>query len=129
MGREGSTELQSTVKNVLILAAAAEALTGLALLLVPSLVGQLLFGEQLDGVAIPVARVSGIALAALGIACWPGWPLVAMLIYGGSVALYFAYLGFAGGLTGILLWPAVVLHLVLTALLVHASTKCSAGPN
>jgi hypothetical protein len=52
-----------------------------------------------------------------------------MLIYGASVTLYFAYLAFAGGLTGVLLWPAVVLHLVLTALLAYASTKCLAGPN
>jgi hypothetical protein len=38
------------MKNVLIFAAIAEAGTGLALLIVPSLVGQLLFGEQLTGV-------------------------------------------------------------------------------
>jgi hypothetical protein len=34
------------------------------LLFVPSLVVQLLLGEQLIGVAIPVARVAGIALYA-----------------------------------------------------------------
>ena len=78
---------------------------------------QLLLGEQLAGVAIPVARVAGIAVIALAIACWPGPPLVGMLTYSALVTLYFAYLGFAGGLTGILLWPAVVLHLILTALL------------
>ena len=59
------------MKNVLIFAAVAEAATGLALLIVPSLVGQLLLGEDLTGVAIPVARVAGIALIGLGIACWP----------------------------------------------------------
>ena len=37
-----------------------------------------------------------------------------MLIYSAAVTLYLAYVGVAGGLTGILLWPAVVLHLVLT---------------
>jgi hypothetical protein len=105
------------MKNALILAAIAEAATGLGLLIVPSLVGQLLLGEALAGVAIPVARVTGIALIALGIACWPGPPLVGMLIYSGLVTLYLAYVGFAGGLTGVLLWPVVVLHLILTALL------------
>jgi hypothetical protein len=50
------------MKNALILAAIAEAATGLGLLIVPSLVGQLLLGEALTGVAIPVARVTGIAL-------------------------------------------------------------------
>ena len=101
------------MKKVLIFAAVAEAATGLALLIVPSLVGQLLLGEELTGVAIPVARVAGIALIALGIACWPGPPLVGMLIYSAVVTLYLAYLGFAGGLAGVFLWPAVALHLVL----------------
>ena len=66
------------MKNVLIFAAVAEAATGLALLIVPSLVGQLLLGEEITGVAVPVARVAGIALIGLGVACWPGPPLVGM---------------------------------------------------
>jgi hypothetical protein len=105
------------MKGVLIFAAISEAATGLALLMVPSLVGQLLLGEELTGIALPIARVAGIALIALGIACWPGPPRVGMLAYSAAVALYLAYLGSAGGLSGILLWPAVVLHVILTALL------------
>ena len=76
-----------------------------------------LLGEPLAGVAIPVARVAGIALTALGIACWPGPPIFGMLTYGSLVTLYLAYLGFAGGFAGVLLWPAVALHVVLAALL------------
>ena len=105
------------MKKVLIFAAVAEAATGLALLIVPSLVGQLLLGEELTGVAIPVARVAGIALIALGVACWPGPPLVGMLAYSALVTLYLAYLGFADGLTGIFLWPAVALHAILSVFL------------
>jgi hypothetical protein len=105
------------MKNVLIFAAVAEAATGLGLLIVPSLVGQLLLGEQLAGVAVPVARVAGIALIALGIACWPGPPLVGMLTYSALVTLYFVFLGVAGGVTSVLLWPAVFLHVILTVLL------------
>ena len=105
------------MKHVLKFAAIGEAATGLALLIVPSLVGQVLLGDYLTGIAIPVARVAGIALIGLGIACWPGPPLVGMLTYSALVALYLAYLGFAVGLTGILLWPAVILHAILTALL------------
>ena len=111
------------MKRVVILAAVGEAATGVALLIVPSLVGRLLFGEELTGVAIPLARVIGIALIALGVACWPGPPLVGMLTYSATVTLYLAYVGFMGGLTGILLWPAVVLHVILTALLTRASTR------
>jgi hypothetical protein len=111
------------MRRVLALAAVGEIATGLALLLVPSLVGQLLLGEQMTGVAIPVARVAGIALIGLGIACWPGTPLMGMLIYSAAVALYLAYVGFAGGFGGLLLWPAVVLHVLLTALLIWGSTR------
>ena len=105
------------MKNALTFAAVAEAATGLALLIVPALVVHLLFGEELTGVAIPVARVAGIAVIALAIACWPGPPLVGMLTYSALVMLYLAYLGFAEGLTGVFLWPAVALHVILTALL------------
>jgi hypothetical protein len=116
------------MKNVLALAAVSEAATGAALLTVPSLVGRLLLGEELTGVAIPVARVTGIALIALGIACLPrseggrpGTPLVGMLTYSAAVTLYLAYVGLAGGFTGILLWPAVALHVILTILLARAA--------
>ena len=101
----------------------APASTGLALVIVPSLVAPLLLGEELTGVAIPVARVAGIALTALSIACWPGTPLIGMLAYSTGVTLYLAYAGFAGVLRGILLWPAVILHVILTALLARALTR------
>jgi hypothetical protein len=114
------------MKTALLLAAIGEAATGVALLIVPTLVGQLLLGEPLTGVAIPVARVAGIALIGLGIACWPGPPLIGMLTYSAAVTLYLAYLGLAGGFGGVLLWPAVVLHLVLATLLAQASTR---GPS
>jgi hypothetical protein len=105
------------MKVGLIFAAVAEAATGLALLIVPSLVGQLLFGVEFTGVTILVARVAGIALIGLGVACWPGPPLVGMLIYSAAVALYLSYIGFADGLTGVFLWPAVGVHVMLAALL------------
>ena len=108
------------MKWVLIFAAVGEAATGLALLIAPSLVGRLLLGEELTGIALPVARVAGIALIALGIACWPGTSRVGMLTYSAAVTLYLAYLGVAGGLGGLLLWPAVVLHAVLSVLLARA---------
>ena len=109
------------MRRVLVLAAVSEAATGVALLLVPSLVGQLLLGTELAGIAVTVARVAGIALVALGVACWPGTPLLGMLTYSAAVTLYLAYLGLAGGLTGILLWPAVVVHATLTGLLSWAA--------
>jgi hypothetical protein len=111
------------MKTVLLFAAVGEAATGLALLIVPSLVGRLLFGEELTGVALPVARVTGIALIALGIACWPGPPLVGMLSYSAVVTLYLSYVGIADDLTGVFLWPVVILHVILTALLIWAFAR------
>jgi len=54
------------MKYALIVAAISEAATGLALLIAPSLVGQLLLGVEIAGIALPVARVAGIALIARG---------------------------------------------------------------
>jgi len=105
------------MKNALIVAAVLETATGLALLVAPSLVAELLLGGQLAGVALAVARVAGIALVALGIACWPGPPLVGMLTYGVLVTLGLAGAGVTGSASGIILWPAVGVHLVLTVLL------------
>jgi hypothetical protein len=102
---------------MLALAALAEGATGAALLIVPSFVGSLLLGDALTGIGATVARVAGIALIALAVACWPGPPLIGMLIYSAAVAICLAYAGLAQSATGILLWPAVVLHVILTVLL------------
>lgn len=109
------------MKNVLTIAAVAEAVTGVALLLVPSLVGQWLLGAEVTGIAAVVARVAGIALIALAVACGPGTPLQGMLVYSAAITVYLGYLGIAGGMGGVLLWPAVVLHALMTALLLKAS--------
>jgi hypothetical protein len=110
------------MRGVLAFAAVGEAATGLALLIAPSLVGQLLLGSDLTGIAVPVARVAGIALISLGVACWPGTPRVGMLVYSAVMTAYLAYLGFAG-MNGRLLWPAVVLHAILTLLLARALAR------
>jgi hypothetical protein len=111
------------MKKLLALAAVLEAATGLALIVAPSLTGRLLLGAEGTGVAIPVARVLGIALIALGVACWPGPALLGMLTYGALVTAYLLYLGVRGEWVGPLLWPAVVLHAVLTLLLARACFK------
>ncbi len=109
------------MKKVLTVAAVVEVATGMALLIVPSLVGRLLFGAEFTGVANPAACVTSVALLALGVGCWPGsTALCGMLTYGARVTLYLAYLGVTGEWVGPLLWPAVILHAILTALLTVA---------
>ena len=105
------------MSKALIFAAIGEAITGLALLIAPQLVGRLLFDQDLAGVALPIARIAGIALIGLGVACWPGPAVGGMLFYSIAVALYLSYLGLFDGLTGVLLWPAIALHAFLAALL------------
>ena len=63
-GKAGKQRDLWTMSKVLSFAAIAEAAT-VPLLVIKSLVGQLLLSRQLFGVAIPVARVTGIALIAL----------------------------------------------------------------
>ncbi len=108
---------------VLVLAAFGEAATGAALLLTPSLVGQLLLGLELTGITVTVARVAGIALIGLAVACWPGPPRIGMLIYSTAITLYLADIGMSSTSIGTLLWPAVVLHAVLTVLLIRPSSS------
>jgi hypothetical protein len=109
------------MNKLLSLSAIIEAATGLALIVLPSLVGRLLLGAELTGVSISITRVLGIALVALGVACWPGrTALCGMLTYSILATLYLAYLGVIGRWVGPLLWPVVALHGILTVLLARA---------
>ena len=110
------------------LAAILEGATGLVLMIHPVLVAQLLFGDGVSGVGKVLSRVAGIALLALGVACWPGREVGsadarsagALLTYSLLVTLYLVYVGVIGHLGGILLWPAVVVHAVWICLAVAA---------
>jgi len=114
-------------KIVLALAAAAEAGTGLLLLVSPSLVVSLLFGVEVGGIATVMSRLAGIALIGLGVACWPGnsavQQLYGMLTYGTLAMLYLICLGIRGAPIGLLLCPGVAAHVILVALLVVARFK------
>jgi hypothetical protein len=109
------------MNRLLSFAAVAEALTGVALMAVPSIVGRLLLGTDLSGVAVPVARVAGMALVGLGVACYPGEEasrgLSGMLAYSLLATLYLVYLGLDGEWVGSLLWIAATIHAALTVLL------------
>src|SRR5262245_57676067 len=112
------------MRKLLALAAVSEAATGLVLLVYPPIVVWLLFGTEIAGAEIVISRFAGIALIALGVACWPGskvdWTLCGMLTYSSVATLYLGYLGVTGEWVGQLLWPAVVAHAVVTILFAHA---------
>jgi hypothetical protein len=119
------------MQRLLILAAVGETAMGLALLVYPSVVVRLLFGAEIAGVGMVMSRIAGIALIALGIACWPGRAAVAlrgMMTYSLLATLYLAYLGLSGEWAGKLLWPAVAVHAVLTVLLARAWLMAGRSP-
>ena len=112
------------MKLLLIIAAVLEGATGLALLLKPAMAVSLLLGAPLDTpTGLVAGRVGGAALVALAIACWqarngergsPATGVVeAMLVYNFASATVLVYAGLRLDLHGVLLWPAIVLHLCL----------------
>jgi hypothetical protein len=113
---------------LLAVAAAIEAAIGLALIVSPQAVSRLLLGAHLAGAGIAVGRVAGIALLCFGMVCWMSRhvpnktpALSAMLAYNLLVATYLMYLGLDGELVGILLWPVIALHAVLSVLFAYVS--------
>ena len=114
------------MKSLLIVTAAVETATGLALLGLPLLVVSLLLGGSLDTPVAPVvARMTGAALLALGVACWLArndeksraavGVVTAMLLYNIAAVSVLAFAGIVAGLSGVGLWPAVLLHAALAA--------------
>jgi hypothetical protein len=111
------------MRTLFITMGVVETATGLALLVVPSLVAVILLGLPLDGaVGLVVARICGAGLLSLGIACLLGRDeagapaaglLVAMLVYNATTTGVLAYSRFGMGLMGIMLWPAIVVHAAL----------------
>jgi len=113
------------LKNLLTLTAVLEAGTGVALVALPSLVSTLLLGSSLDSpVALTVARVAGVALLALAVACWLARNdgqsratkglVGAMLLYNAAIVAVLVNAGIFLRLSSIGLWPVVLLHAVMT---------------
>jgi len=112
------------MKRFLTLTAILEAATGLGLIAVPTLVVRLLLGAEISGVSIPLGRVAGVALLALGVACWFASNEVqnraarglasAMMLYNVGVILILGAAGLQSRPVGIALWPAVILHAAMS---------------
>src|SRR5271167_1103471 len=117
-----------TLGKILGFAAVVEAGTGLALMISPAFVVALLVGREVSGAGTLLGRVLGIALVALGLACWPVAQLAptsapafrAILFYSLLIASYLARQGMIWHREGLLLWPVVALHAVVALLLVKA---------
>ena len=114
--------------KTLAFAVVTEVVTGLALIFKPAIVVRLLLGVEASGMEMLIGRCFGIGLFSLSFACWPDRQksvsttaaFRGMLIYNALIAAYLAYVGTVGHLGGLLLWPAVVLHAAVAALLVRS---------
>jgi len=117
----------SIMGKTLAFLAVVEVGTGLVLMNDPVLVVTLLLGTEVSGAGALLGRILGVALLALGLACWPSRqraercsPAVrTMLVYNLLIALYLAHLGSVGHQGGMLLWTVVALHTVIALLLVR----------
>ena len=113
------------MKILLTTTAILESATGLVLIAVPSLLTWILFDSTLDTtVAQTVARVAGVALLSLALACWfvrndrqsnAARGLVsALLLYNTAISIVFVYAAFGLSLSGFGLLPVVLIHLALS---------------
>jgi hypothetical protein len=114
-----------TEKTLFAAAALIEVGAGLSLLGLPALGIWLLLGVRGPSPeALIVARVCGVAMLAIGVACWfarddRGSPsrrglLWAMLVYNLGVCAVLSFAGLGFQMAGVGLWPVVGLHGVLT---------------
>ena len=114
------------MKAFFITTAIIEATTGMALLAVPVVVASSLLGSAPNTIAaLAMARIAGVALIALGVGCWMArndtqsraacGVIFAMLLYNLGAVAALAHAGLGLGLSGIGLWPVVLLHAGLTA--------------
>ena len=113
--------------KIVIFTIAVEIGTALVLLVNPELVVAWLLGTDADVTVQVVGRCFGIALLALAVTWWPDQAsdestrsyLRGALTYNALIALFLAYLGTARHMAGVLLWPAVALHAVVSFLLIR----------
>jgi hypothetical protein len=111
-------------KLLLSVTGVIEAATGLALLLAPALLIEVLLGAAPDTlVGMTVARVAGAAVLSLAVACWFGREdvagkaarglVAAMLFYNVAVVAILAFGWVRHGISGIAFWPVIVGHVAL----------------
>ena len=108
------------MKKMLVFTAVAEGATGLVLFAYPPIVVRLLFGQGISGTGLIMGRLAGLGLIALAVACRQQGEYRSgydgMLVWSILAALYLVVVGISGT-SGILLWPAVVVHGAIALLL------------
>jgi len=120
----GHPGCNTPMRRLLTITAALEAGTGVALTIASPALVLILLGSLLDSPAgLVIGRVLGAALIALGVACWiarddahgrtTAGLVAAMLLYNIAVVGLLGYARIGLRLSGVGLWPAVILHAAL----------------
>jgi hypothetical protein len=115
----------SSQRKLFIVTALIEVGAGLSLAFLPAQVIWLLIGVGHPATeALIVGRVAGVALLAIGVACWIARDdsgsrsqhglLWGMLIYNIGTCSVLALAGSVTSMSGVALWPAVAFHAALT---------------
>ena len=108
-------------KNLLSLTAIFEGATGLVLMVAPVPVVSLLLGATInEPVGIFMSRLTGAALATISIICWSnrniqvqGIGIISALLFYNTAAVVLLVSAWMSGLTGLGVWPASALHVLM----------------
>lgn len=120
--RDESLEEQTWLLTV---SAVVECLAGLAFVLFPTLTITLLLDTEPGTAGLMIARVTGVALLALGVACGGAateaagpartWTVVAITFYNAGAGLLLVAFAARGMADGPVVWIASVLHMGLAS--------------
>lgn len=113
------------------LSSAIELITGITLLLLPSVVVPLLFNAASSAAAEALMQLYGLALIGLGVACWQSPCALpakrGLLVYNSSAAVFLIILGSQELSGGAAVWAGALIHLVLGALIIRDQTSHASG--
>jgi hypothetical protein len=107
-------------RTAVMLAAWVEIIVGASFLLALNAQSQLIFGATPEGIGDTWARFAGIALIGLGIACLPSnlagtrQGVRGLLVFNIGATIFFAWVALATMFQGVILWPVVILHAVIS---------------
>jgi hypothetical protein len=117
------TQKMQMQRMLLSIAAVAETLAGLALVLMPDVTIRLLLGGQTDGVGLMIGRVTGVLMLALGVACWGAradlggaaraGTIRAITLYNAGAGILLVLFAVTGEASGLVVWCVGLLHLAL----------------
>lgn len=124
------------LKALLITCAVAELGAGLGLVFAPARLTDILVGGAISGSpGLEIARIAGVALIALAIACWAAREdsgsraacgiVGAMFVYNAGAGVVLVHAGLSGR-HGIGLWPTALLHACLAVWCIFRLRSCRA---